>query len=618
MELIHFDADLIFNERQVSCARESFSILKKRLHDAQLTLILEPPENEPSEMDDWKAKVHELINRREKLNFPSLRDVLEEQREEADTVSDKMLGCKVRVAPLSRQKSQTQEQVWEKMKRIELNKRLGTDCKAFGARTEGEILRTIENCTSSNSMHPTSRTLRRKSKISGPFTSTSPVPPWIGPGHYEKTEEMIRIEASAASRPNIQKIVPREKRFPVDSNCGSARSRIISRSRRGDDVRNCDQPQDQKDKCSLSIKKTNDKGDGRDVPDVPDIGKSPQSNIRSHDRRGIKYLNKGNDHSDDRRNGMCSNLSSLVAALTKHVGTQSEMKDYTYGALSSLQSYSENDLTEQHASTPHTNLHKRMTVDTWDVRKTSSFTQPFGGDGASSIRVVQSLSIGPTAVQNDLTHDHPKSAKSPMPHSSRSSCIGNEKRESEQNRQHMSKYASSHSDHRTSGVVSTSKDVPNSTADGRDNNYAIMIAAAKNMDVEKNAALSAPVKFPSMETNLTPCIDQWYEDNGLHLPIRRLMLKRPEGFKSPSGDMAKSLIRSNRKAATSSSSSSSPLRAVHSPRSRGMLSTHLDMSGILLPDGAVDRAISSKLFPNARDFDLYIEEHKSRKEGQIT
>ena len=589
MELIHFDADLIFNERQVSCARESFSILKKRLHDAQLTLILEPPENEPSEMDDWKAKVHELINRREKLNFPSLRAILEEQREEADTVSDKLLGCKVRVAPLNRLKSQasncTQEQVWEKMKRIELNKRLGTDCKAFGARTEGEILRTIENCTSSNSMHPTSRTLRRKSKISGPFTSTSPVPSWIGPGHYDKTEETIRLEAISALRSTCQKTVPREKSLSADP----ISSKNISRSRRGDEGRICDQPRDQKDKCALSLQRVDDKGDGRDIPSVSDIGRSPQqpsdsirnlNNIRTHDRRGVKYRSKGNDRNDDRRNGMSSNLVSLVAALSKHVGAQSEMKDYTYGALSSLQSYSDNDLSEQHACAPHTNALKKMTVDTWDVRKSSSFTQPHRGDGAGNVRGVQSLSIGPSAFQNDTTHDPPKSARSPMQHSS-------------------------------------PKGIHYSMVDGKDNNYLTSSAAAKHTDGERNAAHSAPVKFPSMETNLTPCIDQWYEDNGLHLPIRRLMLKRPEGFRSSASEMGKSPIRSHRKAATNSSSPS-PSKAVHSPRSHGLLSSNLDMSGILLPDGAVDRAISSKLFSNARDFDLYIEEHKSRKDGQRT
>lgn len=642
MELIQFDADLTLNERQVSCARESFLILKKRLHDAQLTLILEPPENEPSEMDDWKAKVHELINRREKLNFPSLRSILDEQREEADTISDKLSGCKVRVAPLNRQKSQasncTQEQVWEKMKRIELNKRLGTDCKAFGARTEGEILRTIENCTSSNSMHPTFRTLRRKSKISGPFTSTSPVPSWIGPGHYYKSEATTRIEATDNSHSTSQmafKTVPREKGLSADSIRDSISSRNVSHSRRGNGGRTCDQPKDETSPCATHRKNLNG---GQTNLTASDIGRSPHqssdpmislNNARICDRRGVKQRSKRDDRNDDRRNGMCSNLSSLVAALSKHVGSQSELKDYTYGALSSLQPNSEYDFSGQDAFAPQTNLPKKCISDAWDLKKKKklSFNQPGRGDGASSGRGIQSLSIGSSAAQSDRAFpldrvlDPPRSARSPLlHHAHRNPHKGNDSRDQDQNRQFLPRYAVHDSDNQNSGVNPATKDECHRASDGKVDYHVTSSTVVNHVGSDRGLGLTSPVKFPSMETNLGPCISQWYEDNGLHIPTRRVMAKRPVGFGSPalspSSEMAKRLIRLDRKASTFSPSSS--LKSIHNSLSPSLFSSDVNMSGILLPDGAIDRAISSKLFANTRDFDLYIEEHKSKKEVRNT
>ena len=192
MELIHFDADLLLNERQVASTRKSISHMKKKLHDTQLTLILQPTENDPAEMDIWNAKVNELINRRAILDFPSLQNVLSEN-EEVSTAPSSIQRPPCESSSLllkgqfcGRQSSVMQEQMWEKMKRVELRKRLGTD-QAFGANAEGEVLRTIDNYQGYNGTNPTSRILVRKHHRPGPFDNVSSVPASIGPGQYEKS-----------------------------------------------------------------------------------------------------------------------------------------------------------------------------------------------------------------------------------------------------------------------------------------------------------------------------------------------------------------------------------------------------------------------------------------------
>ena len=216
MELVHFDADLLLNERQVACTRKSISQMKKKLHDTQLTLILQPTENDLAEMDIWNAKVNELINRREKLDFPSMQNILSEN-EEGSTAPWPILkpACESS-SPLldgqfcDRQSSVMQEKIWEKMKRIELRKRLGTD-QAFGANTEGEILRTIDNYQGCHSRNPISRILVRKHHRPGPFDNVSSVPASIGPGQYEKSGPHLCKSGGNIGYQMAFKACPRDK-----------------------------------------------------------------------------------------------------------------------------------------------------------------------------------------------------------------------------------------------------------------------------------------------------------------------------------------------------------------------------------------------------------------------
>ena len=216
MELVHFDADLLLNERQVACTRKSISQMKKKLHDTQLTLILQPTENDLAEMDIWNAKVNELINRREKLDFPSLQNILSENEEASTAPIPILKPASETSSPLldgqfcGRQSSVMQEKMWEKMKRIELRKRLGTD-QAFGANTAGEILRTIDNYQGYNSRNPISRILVRKHHRPGPFDNMSSVPASIGPGQYEKSGPHLCKSGGNIGYQMAFKACPRDK-----------------------------------------------------------------------------------------------------------------------------------------------------------------------------------------------------------------------------------------------------------------------------------------------------------------------------------------------------------------------------------------------------------------------
>ncbi len=75
MEPIPLDSSLLLNEKQIAASRSSVARVKKRLHDTELTLILEPPKNERAEREEWRLKVTELIERKEQLPFPKLEEI---------------------------------------------------------------------------------------------------------------------------------------------------------------------------------------------------------------------------------------------------------------------------------------------------------------------------------------------------------------------------------------------------------------------------------------------------------------------------------------------------------------------------------------------------------------
>ena len=187
------DASLILNEQQIAAARSSVKRVKKRLHDTELTLILEPPKNELAEREEWRLKVTELIERKEKLPFPSLKEISHdlEQTEKVQRAEQQ----RVAQEELKRRKPRpvlTDEEKLEQVKRIELKRRIDPNCKFFGPSEEGVPLRTIDHYSGCNTIYAGRRTLVRRNPKVEVFASTmSSLPPWFGPGYYKDADPAL-------------------------------------------------------------------------------------------------------------------------------------------------------------------------------------------------------------------------------------------------------------------------------------------------------------------------------------------------------------------------------------------------------------------------------------------
>ena len=189
MEPISLDSFLLLNAKQIAASRTSVARVKKRLHDTELTLILEPPKNELAEREEWRLKVTELIERKDKLPFPSLKEI-EDQKDDEDR---KLVQSRQEESKRRKHKVKlSDEEKLEQVKRIELKRRIDPNCKFFGPSEEGVPLRTVDNYTGCNSIYEGSRTLvRRNPKVEVLSSVSSSLPPWFGPGYYQNADPAL-------------------------------------------------------------------------------------------------------------------------------------------------------------------------------------------------------------------------------------------------------------------------------------------------------------------------------------------------------------------------------------------------------------------------------------------
>ena len=226
MEPIPLDSSLLLNEKQIAASRSSVARVKKRLHDTELTLILEPPKNERAEREEWRLKVTELIERKEQLPFPNLEEI----EEQLDKKEQQRLRLQSRQDENKRRKPKpflTDEEKLEQVKRIELKRRIDPNCKFFGPSQEGEPIRTIENYAGCNTIYAGSRTLIRRNPKVEVFASTvSSLPPWFGPGYYKNADPKL---FSALPESSYQVWVKSEERVCADT-ATDLREKKIERS----------------------------------------------------------------------------------------------------------------------------------------------------------------------------------------------------------------------------------------------------------------------------------------------------------------------------------------------------------------------------------------------------
>ena len=78
IKTIYMDVHLDFEERLLKKVGESINKTKQRIHETELTLNLKPPDDEVEEVQLWKARCEELLNRREVTEFPTFQRVKKE------------------------------------------------------------------------------------------------------------------------------------------------------------------------------------------------------------------------------------------------------------------------------------------------------------------------------------------------------------------------------------------------------------------------------------------------------------------------------------------------------------------------------------------------------------
>ena len=180
-------------EKRLLVGKSNVNQAKKRLNDAELAYNLYPNENEPAEVSKWNEKVHRILDDRDgnAMKFPNIQTIIEdkiqqallkEQEEERKKLEWSLRYKYVAYNDGNKKTSKLSEKTLAGLREIRKNKRFGLCTFEFGPRLEGEELKVINNYQGVNSECVGRRTLIRKdAKFS---TSTSSLPPWIGPGHY--------------------------------------------------------------------------------------------------------------------------------------------------------------------------------------------------------------------------------------------------------------------------------------------------------------------------------------------------------------------------------------------------------------------------------------------------
>ena len=183
METFDVLPHLLLNELQINAAMASVAKVKKRLHDTELNLNMEPSKNEIAEREAWNETVKELIERKEKLEFPTMDTVLSLQSD-VQATNQNVVEEK---AKKNRPKSTVEEQL-EVIKNRELKRRINKDCKSFGPTPHGVVLRTFESYSGTNTTVKTTRKVIRRTPLMDFLTPSSSLPEWFCPQYYENVD----------------------------------------------------------------------------------------------------------------------------------------------------------------------------------------------------------------------------------------------------------------------------------------------------------------------------------------------------------------------------------------------------------------------------------------------
>ena len=63
------------HEQMIKACGASIARVKKRLKETNLIYQLKPPEDEKFEVNQWEMKIKDMMNHKEKMQFPSVMDI---------------------------------------------------------------------------------------------------------------------------------------------------------------------------------------------------------------------------------------------------------------------------------------------------------------------------------------------------------------------------------------------------------------------------------------------------------------------------------------------------------------------------------------------------------------
>lgn len=144
MEPVSLADDLVLHERMIGEVGKSISKLKRRLHNAEITLNVRPPDSETAEIAAWNKRIESLISQRDVMSFPELRIVKRELNEQRNTAED---NHEKLIAKRENQRSKNKLLLQESLKKLDefrANRHYGPS-SSFGGKDDGEELKTIRN-----------------------------------------------------------------------------------------------------------------------------------------------------------------------------------------------------------------------------------------------------------------------------------------------------------------------------------------------------------------------------------------------------------------------------------------------------------------------------------------
>jgi len=174
-------------ETMLNSTGSAISRLKKRLKDTNMAFQLKPPEDEKFEVLLWEQKINEMVDYKEKFDFPTVMDVKRTRAKRQQGMAEKNAEKDRLEEDRKAMHAALAKEANRKLNILREHKHFGK-ANTFGGPGEGQAMRTIEGYKGMNCVYDGERTLIRKD---GRFTrqvGASEIPPWIGPQYYSNLD----------------------------------------------------------------------------------------------------------------------------------------------------------------------------------------------------------------------------------------------------------------------------------------------------------------------------------------------------------------------------------------------------------------------------------------------